>query len=245
MRPAGEQEFKFRFWIFGCIYWLSFLLYMFDPKNAGFALAQATAVLRQRAPSGSDVHAVFFAAAVLALLSAALRTWATGYLRPEIMVDGTVHSARLVADGPYRFVRNPLYLGNLLLAVAFAPMASRLGAVVLVAGHAFFLPRLIACEEQALAAGQGETYAAYSRSVPRLVPALSPCVASSGHPFSWSAGLLGEGFFWGMALSVTVFAVTAKLKWFYGTLLLAFAVYFACLQVIKKRRRRMPESPEF
>ena len=242
---AGEQEFKFRFWIFGGIYWLSFLLYVFDPKNAGFALGQAIAKLRHCAPGGSDVHAVFFAAALLALLAAALRTWATGYLRPEIVVDGTVHSSRLVADGPYRFVRNPLYLGNMLLAVAFAAMASRLGAVALVAGHALFLPRLIAREEQALTAGHREAYAAYFRSVPKLVPALSPRVAASGHPFSLSAGLLGEGFFWGMALSVTVFAVTASLKWFYATLALAFAVYFACLPVIKKRQRRTPEFPEF
>jgi protein-S-isoprenylcysteine O-methyltransferase Ste14 len=243
-RAAAEQEFKFRFWIFGGIYWLSFLLYVFDPRNAGFALGQAIAKLRHSALGRSDVHAVFFAAALLALLAAVLRTWATGYLRPEIVVDGTVHSSRLVADGPYRFVRNPLYLGNMLLAVAFATMASRLGAVVLVAGHALFLPRLIAREEQALTAGHREAYAAYFRSVPKLVPALSPRVAASGHRSSLSAGLLGEGFFWGMALSVTVFAVTASLKWFYATLALAFAVYFACLPVIKKRRRRTPEFPE-
>jgi len=71
--------------------------------------------------------------------------------------------------------------------------------------------------------------------VPRLVPALTPQVAAAGHPFSLGAGLLGEGFFWVMALSVVVFAATLRLTWFYVTLAAAFAIYFACLPIIKKR----------
>jgi protein-S-isoprenylcysteine O-methyltransferase Ste14 len=236
MFAAGETEFKYRFWIFGGIYWLSFSLYMMDRKNSAVALAQAVARLQHRTASGAEISAIFFAGALLALMAAALRTWATGYLRPEVMVDGAVHSSRLVADGPYRFVRNPLYLGNMLLALGFSVMASRLGAIALIAGHAFFLPRLIAREERELAAGQGEAYAAYLRAVPRFIPSFSPRVVVAGNPFSLGAGLLGEGFFWGMASSVVVFALSGKLIWFYVTLALAFAIYFACLTVIKKGR---------
>jgi len=235
MIAAGEQEYKHRFWIFGGIFWLSFSLYLFDHQNAGVALALAAARLQHRAMIGSDVRITFIAGALLTLVAAALRTWATGYLRPEIMVDGKVHSSRLVADGPYRFVRNPLYLGNMILAVGFAVMASRLGAIVMIAAHVIFLLRLIGREERELTVGQGAAYADYVRAVPRLVPALTPQVAPAGHPFSLGAGMLGEGFFWGMALSVVVFAATISLVWFYATLFGAFAIYFACLPIIKKR----------
>ncbi len=235
MFAAGEQEYKHRFWIFGGIFWLSFSLYMVDHQNAGVALALVIARLQHRALSNSDIRMLFAAGAMLTLLAAALRTWATGYLRPEIMVDGKVHSSRLVADGPYRFVRNPLYLGNMILAVGFAVMASRVGAIVLIAAHAVFLLRLIGREEREMTIGQGEAYAEYVRAVPRLVPALTPRVAPAGHPFSLGAGLLGEGFFWGMALSVVVFAATVSLVWFYATLFGAFAIYFACLPIIKRR----------
>ncbi len=53
-RAASEREFKFRFWVFGGIFWLSVLLYMFDPENTGFALGHAIAKLLHCAPGGPD-----------------------------------------------------------------------------------------------------------------------------------------------------------------------------------------------
>src|SRR5262249_49124499 len=55
---------------------------------------------------------IFGCGALLVFLAAALRTWATAYLRAEVVHDASQHSEALVADGPYRYVRNPLYLAN-------------------------------------------------------------------------------------------------------------------------------------
>lgn len=76
-----------------------------------------------------------------------------------------MHVSRLVADGPYRYVRNPLYLGTILLAVGYASMASRLGALVLIVGNVLFAARLIGLEQATLVETQGESYRAYRRAL--------------------------------------------------------------------------------
>ena len=153
------------------------------------------------------------------------------------MVDMRLHTDRLVADGPYRYVRNPLYLGNMLLALGFAVMASRIGFFVLIVGMLVFCYRLILREEAGIRATQGESYLAYCAAVPRLLPSLHPKLPPSGATPRWSDGLLGEMFMWIMAASVLVFAVTLQIKLFFIVLGLAFVVYAICLAIISRKKR--------
>jgi len=196
---ATAFEFRRRFWIIFALFAVAFTCYFVDRTNVIAAtLDGADAVYR----------AAFAAAAVVAFTAAAIRTWASAYLRSEVVKDPAVRTERLVADGPYRHVRNPLYLGTWLLAVAFAPLASRLGAVVLVVGMATIVLRLIGREEQALLATQGEAYRAYLAAVPRLVPALRPRVPRGGGVPRWGQAFAGEAMMWAMAVGLTAFAVT-------------------------------------
>jgi protein-S-isoprenylcysteine O-methyltransferase Ste14 len=193
---ATDLEFRHRFWIIAAIFWAGFSLYAVDDKNSGHVLAQFLAHLHGSTTSTLDHRLVFGTAALIAILASAIRTWGTAYLRPEVMVSMRLHSSRLVADGPYRFLRNPLYLGNILIALAMGLMASRIGLAVLVIGNGIFVYRLILREEAQLEATQGDSYRAYCAAVPRLIPALRPRVpAAGGVPDFW-AGLLGELFFW-------------------------------------------------
>jgi len=54
-----------------------------------------------------------------------------GYLHSSVVNDRQLHPERLVANGPYRWVRNPLYLGNILLAFGWGrwPAGRLLGLV--------------------------------------------------------------------------------------------------------------------
>jgi protein-S-isoprenylcysteine O-methyltransferase Ste14 len=45
--------------------------------------------------------------ALLVFLAAMIRTWGAAYLRTDVVHDTAQHSKALVADGPFRYVRNP------------------------------------------------------------------------------------------------------------------------------------------
>ena len=238
MFKASDFEFKYRFWIFGALFWLAFLSYAVDHQTSGVALVEWIGRLRGVAPTDAANHWIFAIAAVFCIAAAALRTWGTAYLNSNVMVDKRLHTTRLVADGPYRFVRNPLYLGNILLGIGFGLMASRIGFFILVLGMIFFDYRLILREESGILASQGESYRAYCAAVPRLFPAVRPRVPSAGSTPRWGDGLLGEAFMWVLALSILAFAITLNQHIFFVVLVSAFVVYAICYAVIRKREKK-------
>ena len=91
---------------------------------------------------------------------------------------------QLTTSGPYAYTRNPLYLGSLILAVGFA-LASRswwIAAGMVLIFFSIYLP-VIRAEEVFLRKRFPE-FADYARSVPRLLPRLSP-FGGGGGSFSW------------------------------------------------------------
>lgn len=234
---ASAWEFRHRFWIYGACYWIAFSLYRIDHRNVGVAITELMYRGSRHDVTMGDLRPVYLAGVLLAVLAAMLRTWATAYIHPEVMVDGALHTETLVADGPYRYVRNPLYLGTNLLALGYSVMASRMGAIVLIVGTMVFNYRIILREERELTLAQGESYERFRRAVPRLWPSLRPRVAGSERKPNWSGGVLGEMFFWMLAASLLVFTITFNLKTYFLTLGLSFGVYLFCLGIIGKRRR--------
>ena len=95
--------------------------------------------------------------------------WSLGrYFRREVTIEEgqTVHTS-----GPYRWVRHPAYLGDLLIAAGFGlAVGSWIGAavalVLTLVGH---LPR-IRVEEEELRRAFGESYDSVARGRARLVP---------------------------------------------------------------------------
>ena len=94
-----------------------------------------------------------------------LRAWATGHVEKNI---------RLAESGPYAYVRNPLYLGTLLVAAGFV-IASRRWLLAVLFGAVFLLIYLpaIELEEQHLRK-LFPSFAAYAERVPALWPTLNP-----------------------------------------------------------------------
>ena len=233
---ATAIEFKLRgLWI-GLIFWMGFALYTVDHVNLGQVIIEF--VVRLTNASGLLVaHCLFALAAVLAALAALLRTWATSYLSKEVVHNSQMYSDVVVADGPYRYTRNPLYLGTDLLALSMAPMASRLGAAVIVLGIVVFNYRLILREEAGLEAEQGEGYRSLVRSVPRLIPALSPRLPAGGKRADWKSGFLGESYFWAFALGEICFAISLKMSVLAASIAISIALLMiASWQASRKKR---------
>ena len=242
MFAASDFEFKARFWIFGALFWVAFFTYSFDHTNSGAALVDWLCRLRGVKPTDGDYHVIFAVGAIFCIAAASVRTWATAYLNSAVMVDMRLHTSRLVADGPYRYLLNPLYFGNILLAIGFGLMTSRIGFFVLVLGMILFDYRLILREENGIAASQGESYLAYCKAVPRLLPALSPRLPSGNLQPRWGDGLLGEAFMWVLALSVVAFAITLQQRIFFIVLGSAFVVYAVCYAAIRAQQKKKADQ---
>ncbi len=102
---------------------------------------------------------------VLVLPGLWLRAYASGYVKKN---------RELTVTGPYAYTRNPLYLGSMLTAAGFAvALLSWQVAAVLAAGFVVIYVPVIASEERFLRA-TFPGFEAYCRSVPRLIPRLTP-----------------------------------------------------------------------
>jgi protein-S-isoprenylcysteine O-methyltransferase Ste14 len=94
-----------------------------------------------------------------------LRAYASGYVKKN---------QELTTTGPYAWVRNPLYLGSILIAAGFAvALESWLVAGALTIMFVAVYVPVIASEERFLRA-TFPGFDAYCRQVPRLVPRLIP-----------------------------------------------------------------------
>jgi protein-S-isoprenylcysteine O-methyltransferase Ste14 len=237
---ATEFEFHHRFWFILLIFFVAFGCYVFEPVNA------VEWLLKLMGGSGADTfpkraipaRVIFAVGAVLVAAAAWVRTWGTAYLRTEVVRDTMLHAERLVADGPYRYVRNPLYFGTMLLALGLCPMASPVGSVALVAGMWIFVLRLIGCEEALLRQKHGDAYRAYVMRVPRLWPALRPRVPAGGADPHWGQAWAGEMWMWAVFAGSVVFAFTLNPKLFDYIVWAGFILLYAPVRILIKRRVR-------
>jgi protein-S-isoprenylcysteine O-methyltransferase Ste14 len=231
---ATSWEFANRAMIFGLILGFTFPLYAFDQQNATVALAGWIGPRLQMNPEHL-ARLLFACAACVLVLAALIRTWASSYLHASVVYAADVKSELLVADGPYRLVRNPLYFANVLMIIALGSMMSRLGFVVALILMLVFCYRLILREEVELRASQGQPYAAYCKAVPRLWPSPWPLVATAGRQANWAEGFKAELWFWGFAAALIAYAATLKLMFFFAILAVSLALFWVSSVVLQKK----------
>jgi len=142
----------------------------------------------------------------LAVLAAAFRIAGAAYLGPSTVNSINMIAGRVMADGPYRFVRNPLYIGLWCMVAALAflmPLTGALFAIVLIT---VFMIRLTLGEEAFLSRRIGDSYKAYLHAVPRFIPRLRGAPPSSGAKPQWIRACVAELIPVGTLAGIIVYA---------------------------------------
>jgi protein-S-isoprenylcysteine O-methyltransferase Ste14 len=117
----------------------------------------------------------------VALIGAGLALWAWTVRLFARVGKGTLApwdpTRRLVVQGPYRYVRNPMISGVIAILLGEAAVFGRPSMLIWLAAfavinHAYF----ILVEEPGLIRRFGEEYREYKRNVPRWIPRRTPYV---------------------------------------------------------------------
>jgi len=201
---ASEFEYRHRFAIIALVFVLAYAFYNLDHLNIVYAI-----VPRNSGVLDQDVLArfVYGVSALLAGIGAAILTWASAY-RLSRRRGGQPQTVALRVGGPYRYVRNPHYIGYFLLVVALGSFQSRLGFPLLIAPETLLFLRLIAREEMQLERQCGERFREYCRRVSRLLPSMRPQIAADGDLPHWRQAFVDQAFQWGFVATLVAFACT-------------------------------------
>jgi protein-S-isoprenylcysteine O-methyltransferase Ste14 len=153
-----------------------------------------------------------------AAAGAVFRIWGSAYLGYRTVHHGQMQAETVMAAGPYRYVRNPLYIGGWFMMLAIALLAPPSGALFIMILITVFYLRLILGEEAFLTAQQGESYRDYLRAVPRLFPSLHSGLPQSPAQLQWLIAILSE------INPIGIFLALAILSWRYDNLLMIKAI---------------------
>ena len=121
----------------------------------------------------SDFHSILAAAAgwLLLVIGFLVRVWATFYFYENRMkVISLAPQATLITSGPYRFSRNPLYLGgNVFIFFGAALLLGSPTALFFTASHLPLMDLFIRREERQLEKDFGEEWLRYEKRVRRWI----------------------------------------------------------------------------
>jgi hypothetical protein len=107
-------------------------------------------------------------------------------------------------DGPYCYLRYPNHLGNLLFSLGLGSLAPLPGFVLLVAGQALLVFRLIhRADELQHAGGSRQSLL----RVPRLLPSFRPCFPAIGNAPNWKKAFRQEVAKWGLFFTMIAFTI--------------------------------------
>jgi protein-S-isoprenylcysteine O-methyltransferase Ste14 len=118
------------------------------------------------------------AGAFIAILGLSIRIWACGNLRKE---------KELTTSGPYRYTRNPLYFGSMILGISTVVACQSWGVLaIFLVNFLLIYPVVIRAEKARMFALFPEQYQEYSKHVPLFFPTLRPKIPRDPESrFSW------------------------------------------------------------
>lgn len=146
------------------------------------------------------------AGAIVAALGLALRALASGHVKKN---------RELTTTGPYAWVRNPLYLGSIIVALGFAIAARDLWVAIIIAALFVFIYVPVIRSEEAFLRARFPAFEQYAREVPRLVPR-SISFSNMTEGFSRELYLRHREYNALFGAAAMLVALVVKMLWFPG-----------------------------
>ena len=113
---------------------------------------------------------------IIALSGELIRLWGVSWAGSETRTTGDVGGTFLIISGPFGHVRNPLYVGNILMYVGLGIMSFALFPYLQIVALLFFIIQyhfIVSEEENYLRKTYGKDYEDYTKNVPRFFPRLT------------------------------------------------------------------------
>jgi len=117
------------------------------------------------------------AGSVVAMIGELMRFWGVAYAGSLTRVTGNVGAPEVVVSGPFAYLRNPLYVGNILMYTGIGFMSNALFPWLLIVVVIFFVfqyQQIVALEEEFLQKEFGADFDEFKKNVPRFIPRLTP-----------------------------------------------------------------------
>jgi protein-S-isoprenylcysteine O-methyltransferase Ste14 len=142
---------------------------------------------------------------ILIIMGESLRIWAAGHLQKNEV---------LTVSGPYAYVKNPLYIGTILITIGFCILADN---IYLLAASTFifcfhYIPYKKKIEGDRLRRIFGSRYEDYDQKVPEYLPRRTPY---SGEKVSWQFKCFIENSEGGILLIIIagIFLILSRPFW--------------------------------
>jgi len=131
---------------------------------------------------GSYEPTLFIVGGAIAAIGVTVRMWASGYV---------MKNKQLATNGPYAYVRHPLYVGNILLLIGFSIASTQWWSFVLMAALLwFYYPPTISYEDNKLRDIFGAEWEEWSKNIHALIPTFGAKAGSAKSSWSFKKSLM-------------------------------------------------------
>jgi len=239
---ATALEYRFRFIVHAVIFTLGFWAPWCEPL--GWTRLRTWLVLSSwLSRTGwlsfvGATNAVLIAAIVFVALGAWLRVWGASYVGVSVVQSPAMHGETMLADGPYRRTRNPLYLGTLLHTIGLSILMPPSGAIFCIVLVWLLQIRLALAEEPFLTQRFGESFVEYRKEVPRFVPSITPKVPAAGKHAQWLHGIVGEIYVVGVVITFVVFGWDFNATTMIRGVLISLGAWFIVKALVMKPKEQ-------
>jgi len=124
----------------------------------------------------SNIRTLIIGFAV-SLIGELIRFWGVSWTGSETRTTGTAGGTFLIISGPFAYVRNPLYIGNILIYLGLGIMSFALFPYLQMAALIFFFWQyylIVKEEENYLIKRFPEEFKEYLKNVPSFFPRITP-----------------------------------------------------------------------